>query len=102
MAVLNGQINVPCDETDILSIWKSHKVVEKIKELQSSDQDDFSPKLGPTLPEHNPYDGIFENLIRLGIFSRQKWTRVQMPDVYRVAFGIGRKGGIRPIRQSTR
>lgn len=48
MVVLNGQINVPCDETDISSIWKSHKVVEKIKELQSSDQDDFSPKLGPT------------------------------------------------------
>lgn len=102
MSVLNGQINVPCDETDILSIWKSHKMLEKIKELQSSDQDDFSPKLGPSLSEQNPTDGIFENLIRLGIFSRQKGSRVQMPDVYRVAFGIGRKGGIRPIRQLTR
>lgn len=100
MSVLNGQINVPCDETDILSIWKDYNILEKIKELRVSDQDDFSPKLGPTFLEQNPTDGVFENLIRLGIFSRQKGSRVQMPDVYRVAFGIGRKGGIRPIRQA--
>jgi len=102
MSVLNGQINVPCDESDILSIWENHNILEKIKRLRASDQDDFSPKLGPTLSEQNPTDEIFENLIRLGIFSRQKGNRVQMPDVYRVAFGIGRKGGIRPIRQSPR
>jgi hypothetical protein len=102
MSVLNGQINVPCDECDILSIWKNHNIVEKIKGMHASDQNEFTPKLGPTFSEVNPSDGIFENLIRLGIFSRQKGSRVQMPDVYRVAFGIGRKGGIRPIRQSSR
>jgi hypothetical protein len=102
MSVLNGQINVPCDEGDILSLWKNHNIVEQIKGLQTSDQNEFSSKLGPTLTEQNLTDGIFENLIRLGIFSRQKGNRVQMPDVYRVAFGIGRKGGIKPIRQSPR
>jgi hypothetical protein len=102
MSVLNGQINVPCDEGDILSLWQNHNIVEQIKGLQTSDQNEFSSKLGPTLTEQNLTDGIFENLIRLGIFSRQKGNRVQMPDVYRVAFGIGRKGGIKPIRQSPR
>ena len=102
MSVLNGQINVPCDEGDILSLWQNHNIVEQIKGLHTSDQNEFSSKLGPTLTEQNLTDGIFENLIRLGIFSRQKGNRVQMPDVYRVAFGIGRKGGIKPIRQSPR
>jgi len=102
MSVLNAQINVPCDESDILSIWKDHNILEKIRELRTPGDNDFSPKLGPAISEQNPTDGVFENLIRLGIFSRQKGSRIQMPDVYRVAFGIGRKGGIRPIRQSPR
>jgi len=99
MVPLNGAINVPCDEQDLYRIWGEDNVVEK---LQNMSGDEASPKVGPTSLGAKPLEGLLENLIRLGIFSRQRESRIQMPDVYRVAFGIGRKGGIPPIRQAVR
>ena len=43
-------------------------------------------------------DGLIEDLIELGMLLRLPDDRLQMPDVYRIAFGLGRKGGVRPIR----
>ena len=100
MGALNSRINVPCDQSDIFSIWEQDDVFAAINRSIGSDPDEFSAKLGPTFSAQNQSEGLFDNLIRLGIFSRQKSNRVQMPDVYRVAFGIGRKGGIPPIRQA--
>ena len=102
MTVLNGKINVPCDLAEIFAIWEKTEVFAKVNHAQGTDSDEFSAKLGPAFFTENHPKELFEHLVRLGIFSRQKGSRVQMPDVYRVAFGIGRKGGIRPIRQSSR
>lgn len=99
MLPLNGAINVPCDEQDLFRIWRDDNVVEKLQNMPS---DEASPKVGPTSLGARPLEGLLENLIRLGIFSKQKESRIQMPDVYRVAFGIGRKGGIPPIRQTVK
>lgn len=99
MRALNGSLNVPCDEDDLFSIWKREDVVTVVHSMKTDGQ---SPKVGPTNLGSQPLQGLLENLVRLGIFSRQKGTRIQMPDVYRVAFGIGRKGGIPPIRNTGR
>jgi hypothetical protein len=100
MGGLNARINVPCEKSEIFTIWDEKNVLSALNADSGSNTDDSSAKLGPTISSHNPIEGLFENLIRLGIFSRQDGTRVQMPDVYRVAFGIGRKGGIPPIRKA--
>jgi len=39
-----------------------------------------------------------DELIALGIFERIKDKRLSMPDVYRVGYGLGLRGGIRPVR----
>ena len=26
--------------------------------------------------------------------------RIQMPDVYRIAYGLGRRGGVKPLKQT--
>jgi hypothetical protein len=38
--------------------------------------------------------GIQEELVRLGIFEENRDGRINMPDLYRVGFGLGRKGGV--------
>ena len=86
---------MPCDEDELFGIWEGNHVLERILDLGG---DETSPQVGPTDLGAKPFEGLLDNLMRLGIFSRQRESRVQMPDVYRVAFGIGRKGGIPPIR----
>ncbi len=42
--------------------------------------------------------GVREDLERLGLFETMKDGRVNMPDLYRVGFGLGRRGGVRPMK----
>lgn len=42
------------------------------------------------------WDGIREDLQRLGLLEPKKDGRIDMPDLYRVGFGLGRKGGVKP------
>jgi len=100
MGVLSNRINVPCDQSELFALWKEEEVLSAIAQSGGNDSDEFSAKLGPADLTQNKTEDLFENLVRLGIFSRQAKERVQMPDVYRVAFGIGRRGGIPPIRQA--
>ncbi len=49
-------------------------------------------------PQHidNSWEGIRDDLIRIGIFTNRKDSRLDMPDLYRVGFGLGRRGGVKP------
>ena len=44
------------------------------------------------------YDALIAELIEIGIITRRitrrATGRLDLPDVYRLAFGLGRKGGI--------
>ena len=42
------------------------------------------------------WNGVREDLQRLGLLETKKDGRVDMPDLYRVGFGLGRKGGVKP------
>ncbi|GHV86459.1 hypothetical protein AGMMS50230_20670 [Spirochaetia bacterium] len=43
--------------------------------------------------------GIQKELVRLGVFEEIRDGRINMPDLYRLGFGLGRKGGIPPINK---
>lgn len=43
-------------------------------------------------------DGIRQDLESLGVFLHMRDGRVNIPDVFRVGYGMGRKGGVPPIR----
>jgi hypothetical protein len=51
----------------------------------------------PSYEEHG-VNGLKQDLIDLGIFQEMRDGRINMPDVYRVGYGLGRKGGVKPIR----
>ncbi|ADP11828.1 hypothetical protein EJP617_21470 [Erwinia sp. Ejp617] len=37
--------------------------------------------------------------MRIGVFEERADERIDMPDLYRVGFGLGRKGGVKPNKQ---
>lgn len=42
------------------------------------------------------WGGVREDLQRLGLLEVRKDGRIDMPDLYRVGFGLGRRGGVKP------
>jgi hypothetical protein len=42
------------------------------------------------------WEGVRGDLQRLGLLETKKDGRIDMPDLYRVGFGLGRKGGVKP------
>jgi hypothetical protein len=95
MAPLKGNLIVPCDAIDIVSVWKADKTVAK---LEAQLKEEGAPvKLPPQNIDQGP-PGILLDLESLGMVQRIPQGRIQMPDVYRVAFGFGRRGGVKPLR----
>lgn len=45
--------------------------------------------------------GLVTYLCQLGLFTQMKDERLNMPDIYRIGFKLGRKGGIKPAQRST-
>jgi hypothetical protein len=41
---------------------------------------------------------LIEDLVELAILYRTEDSRLNMPDIFRVGFGIRRMGGVRPPR----
>lgn len=80
-------LNVPCESELIVERW----------------QQAFPDGPGSALTERLPaqhaergWDGIRNDLIRLGVLELKKDGRIDMPDLYRVGFGLGRRGGVKP------
>lgn len=87
MATLEG-LTVPCHFSEIERRWADSR---------SLDKNNYSGERLP--PEHldEGSEGVRRNLESLGVFERMRDGRVNMPDLYRVGFRLGRKGGVRPV-----
>jgi hypothetical protein len=86
LSVLRG-MNVPCTYEDILLRWQER--------FPTGPQDIHSERL-PAQHASRGWEGIREDLQRLGLIETKKDGRIDMPDLYRVGFGLGRKGGVKP------
>ncbi|MCE7083045.1 hypothetical protein [Streptomyces sp. ST2-7A] len=38
--------------------------------------------------------GLIDQLVDLGVMTRRAKGKIDLPDVYRIAFGPGRRGGV--------
>ena len=84
---------VPCPFDDIAERWRSEGVLDRLREEAGQDE----VKLPPRHVGQGP-DGVRTDLESLGVFLRLRDGRVNIPDVFRVGYGLGRRGGVRPIR----
>ncbi len=115
---------VPCAFEEIAERWRQEEVLERLTE--EVDQNEIAPENPPEvllsergsfgdgfdpiegedqkesrlLPRHLDQgpDGVRTDLEALGVFMRLRDGRVNIPDVFRVGYGLGRRGGVRPIR----
>lgn len=86
LSVLSG-MNVPCDKDNILDRWNVA--------FPNGPNGISSDKL-PAQHADRGWQGIEEDLVRLGLIEFKKDGRMDMPDLYRVGFKLGRKGGVKP------
>lgn len=79
---------VPCPFSEIEARWLEKGGVEKLCEKTHF------------LPPSNLSEGaagVRSDLESLGVFQVASVQRVNVPDVFRIAFGLGRKGGVKPV-----
>lgn len=111
LAPLNGQ-TVPCRDEDIMQRWENAQTVQAIEHDRTatlSPEPSGSAALDEErfyLPPHaladrsseTPAKALIQELQRIGVIRRIDDDRVDIPDLFRVAAAIGRRGGVRPIR----
>ncbi len=85
-------IVVPCDFSDIERRWQEELILDKLL----SDTSRNETRLPPRNIEQREA-GAREDLESLRVFRRLRDGRVDIPDVFRVGYGLGRKGGVRPV-----
>ncbi len=86
LTTLSG-MNVPIDFDTVEAKWKER--------FPGGAQTITTPRL-PAQHVDRGWDGVREDLQHLGLLETRKDGRIDMPDLYRVGFGLGRKGGVKP------
>ncbi|MGY6631482.1 MAG: hypothetical protein ACXIUL_10790 [Wenzhouxiangella sp.] len=87
LAPLNG-LTVPVSFDAIQQRWE--------EKFPSGPQEaDSGGRLPPQHTERG-WSGVREDLLTVGVFEERKDGRIDMPDLYRVGFGLGRRGGVKP------
>lgn len=81
-------LTVPCEFSFIIERWD-----------QQFPNGPGSITHGRLPPQHaeRGWSGIRDDIERLGLFETMKDGRINMPDLYRVGFGLGRRGGVKPL-----
>ncbi len=95
MQPLSGNLTVPCTAKEIEVIWKREQTIDGLESILQ--RQGTAAKLPPQHLEQGAA-GIIVDLESLGMLNRIENKRIQMPDVYRVAFGLGRRGGVKPLK----
>ena len=92
LACLDG-MTVPCKFEEIEERWNRNRVLDHLTEDVGQD----AVKLPPRHIDDRA-QGVRSDLESLGVFLRIGDDRVNIPDVFRVGYGLGRKGGVRVAR----
>ena len=88
-----GGMSVPCEFEEIAARWRRDGVLEHLSDRIQKDD----VKLPPQHIGQGP-DGVRKDLEALRVFYRMLDGRVNIPDVFRVGYGLGRKGGVKPVK----
>ncbi|WP_265653347.1 hypothetical protein [Verminephrobacter aporrectodeae] len=80
-------MSVPCDYAEVQARWQAR--------FPDGPQSIASLRL-PAQHAERGWDGLREDLQRLGLIKTREDGRIDMPDLYRIGFGLGRRGGVRP------
>jgi hypothetical protein len=89
MGPLQG-MTVPCEQKEVLQRWKREDVLAKIK--NSAQPERFPPHF------EEGHAGLLRDLEQMGVLQQRSENKINIPDLYRVHFGLKRRGGVPPAR----
>lgn len=87
-------LEVPCTPNTFIGRWRDRKTVDSITSITKS-----SERPGPIELEQPGIDreaALLEALKNIGVVEERSENRINMPDIFRVAAKIKRRGGVRP------
>lgn len=93
LGALEG-LEVPCEPSVFLGRWQVRNTIDGIKS-DATAQSRFLPLEVIANPD-NPEAALLRAMANIGVAEFRTETRINMPDIFRVAAGIKRRGGIRP------
>jgi hypothetical protein len=98
LAPLAG-IAVPCEPSAIFHRWSESDTIKVILEAARDEQNGFLPPF-PLPPNGNEFELLANAMQRIGLLSVREDNRVDIPDLFRVAAMMLKRGGV-PPRQKT-
>lgn len=87
-------LEVPCTPNIFIGRWRDRKTVDSITGITNK-----SERPGPIELEQPGIDqeaALLEALKNIGVVEERSEDRINMPDIFRVAAKIKRRGGVRP------
>lgn len=85
-------LSVPCAPQDLTERWTT----DRINDVRTAGAK-LSPRRFTTdLNRKNTVAALVDDLVELAVLYRTDDGRLNMPDIFRVGFGIKRKGGVKP------
>ncbi len=87
-----ARLQVPCTESVITGRWEETKTVQAI--LRQAVEREFLPPFDPKI-EEKP-NALVSPLVRIGVLIVRADGRYDMPDLFRVAARLLKKGGVAP------
>ncbi|MGN6259121.1 MAG: hypothetical protein ACTHNO_00170 [Ralstonia sp.] len=88
-------LTVPCFPRELMAYWKP-RMMDQFKKAMT---EKLPPRRFGTDPlRRDTPDALIEDLVELAILYRTEDARLNIPDIFRVGFGIRRMGGVRPPR----
>ncbi len=88
-------LEVPCAPNIFVGRWRHRKTIDSISHINSD-------RPGPIELEQTGIDrekALLEALKNIGVVEERSADRINMPDIFRVAAKIKRRGGVRPPRR---
>lgn len=88
-------LSVPIDSADLISAWNQ----ASLRSVAQAKTGKLPPRRFCFDPvRRNQKSALLDDLVELAVIYRMEDGRINMPDIFRVEFGIKRKGGVKPPR----
>jgi len=95
---------VPIEREEVIRRWQNVELDATLLKQRSMtselpEDDSTNEEMFPTGPLNTDYESLIAELIGLGVMTIRTNKKLDLPDVYRIAFDIGRKGGVPRVKQ---
>lgn len=94
------ELEVPCDPAVFKKRWSERKTVERVRDYSNTANNLLPLELERS--KIDPEGALLLALSNIGVVEFRSENRINMPDIFRVAAGIKRRGGVRPPQMKRR